>query len=198
MAFGADYDNHRNPIQQLQCFCIYFYIAGMQISMAISADFPGIVQLVNAAYRGEASKQGWTTEAWFISGDKRTDEQQLAQSLNEPNAVVLQIKADDGQLMGCVFLRHSEAGLYLGMLSVWPQFQAGGIGKSLMWAAEEYARSVGASRIFMNVISARTELVEWYERRGYMKTAQFLEFPNTPDYGVPVIPLEFVVMEKFI
>jgi predicted N-acetyltransferase YhbS len=170
----------------------------MQISLATSADFPGIVQLVNAAYRGEASKQGWTTEAWFISGDKRTDEQQLEQSLNEPNAVILQLKTDEAQLLGCVFLRHSEAGLYLGMLSVWPHLQGGGIGKSLMWAAEDHARKVGAHRIFMNVISARTELVEWYERRGYLKTAQFLEFPNTPDYGVPMIPLEFVVMEKFI
>ena len=44
------------------------------ISFAIEEDRGAIKDLLNTAYRGEASKQGWTTEAELIAGDTRTDD----------------------------------------------------------------------------------------------------------------------------
>lgn len=35
---------------------------------AVSADAETITQLANLAYRGEASRAGWTTEADFLDG----------------------------------------------------------------------------------------------------------------------------------
>jgi predicted N-acetyltransferase YhbS len=170
----------------------------MQIAVIQKQDYPEIVALVNAAYRGEASKQGWTTEANLIEGDKRVDEERLAIELLQPGAVVLKLNSDDGLLLGCVFLHHTEFGLYLGMLSVWPHLQAKGLGKTLMWAAEEHARSVGTRRIYMNVISARTELIAWYEKLGYRKTGETNPFPDTPEFGVPMLPIEFLILEKYL
>lgn len=170
----------------------------MQVSIINEQDYPSIVALVNAAYRGEASKEGWTTEANLITGDKRVDEERLAIELLQPGAVVLKLNTDEGQLLGCVFLHHTEFGLYLGMLSVWPGLQAKGIGKTLMWAAEQHARSVGTRRIYMNVVSVRTELISWYQRLGYSKTGETKPFPDTPEFGVPLFPLEFIVLEKYL
>lgn len=170
----------------------------MQASVVTERDYPAIVQLVNAAYRGEASKAGWTTEAWIVGGEKRTNEHHLADLLQQPGAVMLQVHSDGGDLLGCVFLRQDEEGLYLGMLSVWPQLQSKGVGKTLMYLAEEHAHQLGISRIYMHVITARTELLEWYYRRGYVSTGQFKAFPSDPEFGVALQPLEFVVLEKHL
>jgi predicted N-acetyltransferase YhbS len=176
-----------------------FYIRKlMQASVVTEQDYAAIVQLVNAAYRGEGSKEGWTTEAWIVGGEKRTNEQHLAGLLQQPGAVMLQLRSDSGDLLGCVFLRQDEEGLYLGMLSVWPKMQTQGIGKTLMWMAEEHALRLGVHRIHMHVITARTELLEWYYRRGYVSTGQFKTFPSDPEFGVALQPLEFVVLEKHL
>jgi predicted N-acetyltransferase YhbS len=168
----------------------------MLASFVTEQDYPAIVQLVNAAYRGEASKEGWTTEAWIVGGEKRTNERHLAGLLQQPGAVMLQVKSDDGELLGCVFLRQDDEGLYLGMLSVWPKLQTQGVGKTLIWMAEEHAHKLGVHRIHMHVITARTELLEWYYRRGYVSTGKFKTFPSDPEFGVALHPLEFVVLEK--
>ncbi len=170
----------------------------MQASIVTEKDYPAIVQLVNNAYRGEASKEGWTTEAWIVGGEKRTNENHLAGLLQQQGAVMLQVHSDGGDLLGCVFLRHDEEGLYLGMLSVWPQLQTKGVGKTLMYLAEEHAHHLGVSRIYMHVITARTELLDWYYRRGYVSTGQFKAFPSDPEFGVALQPLEFVVLEKHL
>ena len=48
----------------------------MYVSPATLADVPLINKLVNEAYRGETSKQGWTTEANLLDG-LRIDEATL-------------------------------------------------------------------------------------------------------------------------
>ena len=37
---------------------------------AESSDTPTIVELVNSAYRGDSGKQGWTTEADLLDGQR--------------------------------------------------------------------------------------------------------------------------------
>ena len=46
----------------------------MPISIADEKDVSSLVALMDRAYRGENSKQGWTSEADLFVGEKRTDE----------------------------------------------------------------------------------------------------------------------------
>ncbi len=170
----------------------------MPILTATSADIPALVALLNSAYRGDASKKGWTTEADLLKGELRTDEATVKELMQTPGAVFLKYVNEENNLAGCVFLHKKENKLYLGMLSVSPMIQAKGIGKQLMAAAAEHAQQQNCTSIFMKVISVRHELVNWYERHGYQKTGETEPFPAGNRFGVPTQPLEFVILEKNI
>jgi ribosomal protein S18 acetylase RimI-like enzyme len=158
-------------------------------------DIPQLTSLINSAYRGEKAKQGWTHEANLIEGELRTDETVLQHMIADPNAVILKYTSDN-MIIGCVYLEKKEKNLYLGMLSVSPDVQAQGIGKKLLKAAEAHAAKTNCNAIEMTVISARNELIAWYERNGYYKTGATMPFHTEQRFGVPVQPIEFIVMEK--
>lgn len=159
-------------------------------------DIPELLRLVNGAYRGESSKQGWTTEAHLLEGTIRTDAATLESILAQPAARILKYPGAGGRIEACVYLHPQEQGLYLGMLTVEPGLQGGGIGKKLLAAAEDFARANGCRCIFMKVFSARTELVAWYERHGYRPTGEVIPYQADPKYGVPTRELEFQILQK--
>lgn len=163
---------------------------------ATFSDIPQLLALVNSAFRGDSARRGWTHEADLLQGEIRTDEATLERIIGNPNAVILKYSNDAGELEGCVYLHKRERGLYLGMLTVKPELQGAGIGKKLLKASEEYAREQGCRAIFMTVISARTELIGWYERHGYRLTGEVKPFEVDRKFGVPTQELEFVVLEK--
>jgi ribosomal protein S18 acetylase RimI-like enzyme len=168
----------------------------LNISTASISDVAAIVNLVNGAYRGEGSKQGWTTEADLLDGI-RTDEEAIEEIINRQNSVILLCRNDQNDLMGCVYLQQQEQEVYLGMLTVSPQLQGGGIGKELLRKGESWARKKNANAIVMTVISIRTELIAWYERQGYLRTGETKAFPSSdPRFGVPKTELEFLVLKK--
>ncbi len=167
------------------------------ITTAVIEDIPALVSLVNSAYRGEASKKGWTTEADLLNGI-RTDEASLYIIINKPSAVIFKYLNEKNEITGCVYVEKNKDELYLGMLSVSPEAQAQGIGKQLMKASEDYAQHHKLKAVVMTVISVRTELIEWYQRRGYKQTGQVKPFPNDKKSGVPNQPLQFVVMKKLL
>ncbi|MBK6930885.1 MAG: GNAT family N-acetyltransferase [Saprospirales bacterium] len=170
----------------------------MLLSIAAPADIQEMLRLINRAYRGEPSRAGWTTEADYLAGDIRSDPDDLAEHMNRPAAVFLKVDDGTGAIAGCVFLEKHAARLYLGMLSVWPEMQNRGIGKLLLDGAEAQARAFGCSSIYMQVISLRTELLEWYERHGYSPTGERKPFVSPLKFGVPQVPLEFVILEKML
>jgi len=167
----------------------------MHISKATDADIPSMVTLINSAYRGESSKKGWTTEADLLGG-VRTSEKSLQDTMNKPGAVILVNRNDNGDITACVYLQKEPGTFYLGMLTVSPLLQAGGIGGRLLNAAEAYVKEQNGNNITMTVISVRAELIAWYERHGYVKTGESKPFPADPAFGIPKQPLEFVVMKK--
>ena len=167
------------------------------IRLAAQSDIPHLVPLINNAYRGEASKKGWTTEANLVNGDIRTDIKQMEELMKTSGTAFLVYENEEGTLEGSVFLHKKEDKLYLGMLSVLPETQAKGIGKKLMTSAEAYARQEHCGSIYMRVISARLELIAWYEKQGYKNTGQTEPFENNK-YGTANRPLEFIIMEKMI
>ena len=168
-----------------------------QISKAILSDAAEINALVNSAYRGDSSKQGWTTEADLLDGT-RIDEAAVKELIERANTTILKY-TEENKILGCVELRQEKGKLYLGMLSVAPNTQCKGIGKKLMTAAEEHAKLLGIFSIFMTVISVRKELIDWYMRHGYQLTGERKPFviPDTR-WGIPKQELEFVVLEKKI
>lgn len=166
------------------------------ITKAEMADIPRLVALINGSYRGDASKQGWTTEADLIAGEIRTDEEDLAGILAKETATILKYVHPKAGIVGSVYLEQKGERLYLGMLSVDVGWQASGIGKRMLAAAEEHAHELGCEAIMMQVIPTRTSLMEWYERHGYQATGERKPFDGDPKFGVPRVPLEFVILEK--
>jgi len=168
------------------------------INVVTPADVTAITTLLNSAYRGESSKQGWTTEAHLIAGNVRANESTVKDVIAQPGSVMLKYTDAQQNLTGCVNLQQHGDKIYLGMLSVAPHLQGAGIGKQLLKAAEEYALHVNCKAVYMTVISVRNELINWYERYGYKDTGQRKPFAEDGESGKHLQPLEFMVMEKII
>lgn len=168
------------------------------ILIATTADVTAIVNLLNSAYRGESSKQGWTTESNLIAGDKRTDAVNLQQIMQQSGSIFLKFCSEEGIITGCVNLQQHGHRIYLGMFSVSPGLQGGGVGKQLLLAAEEYCSQLACTAIYMSVISVRTELIDWYKRRGYIETGERKEIIEDGLSGKHLQPLEFLILEKNI
>jgi ribosomal protein S18 acetylase RimI-like enzyme len=166
-----------------------------RLTTATPADISRLTQFVNAAYRGETARQGWTTEADLLDG-QRIDEAGLRDMLALPNATILLCQNAAGELLGSFHAQAKGPILYLSMLAVAPTGQTQGVGKFLLSAAEDYGRQHGCTTSRMTVISVRLELIAYYERRGYQLTGDAEPFPTDPRYGIPKQPLTLLVMEK--
>ncbi len=166
------------------------------ISQARADRTAAIVELLNKAYRGDESRKGWTTEADIIAGTIRTDEATVEALMHREGSRFFQCLDENGDLAGCVHVQREGSKMYLGMLSVQPHLQGSGIGNMLLRMAEGQARADGCASIYMQVIGARTELNEWYKRKGFRETGNSKPFDVDPKYGVPRKPLTFIYLEK--
>lgn len=165
---------------------------------ATVADIDAIVALVTSAYRGDASRAGWTTEADFLDG-ARIDPDVLRSDILRARSLVLLVE-QDGRLLACAHIADDGGGAgYFGMFSVSPAAQGGGIGKRLLEEAERIvAAEWGLALMRMTVIDIRAELIAFYQRRGYRRTGVTKPFPYGDDrFGVPLRDdLRFEVLEK--
>lgn len=170
----------------------------LQFRDAIECDAEAIVALVESAYRGEASRAGWTTEADLLDG-RRTDAEGVRADIARSASLIRLALDGDGRLLACCHLEHTGPACYFGMFSVEPTRQGGGIGKWLMAEAERLARDDwGCTCMEMAVIDIRDELIEFYERRGYRRTGVKKPFPyGDARFGLPLRDdLRFEVLEK--
>lgn len=178
-------------------------IEDFNIRDATLEDVNALEFLVNAAFRGESSKNGWTTEEHLLGG-QRTDKETLELMLVTPSNTVLVAEANDrnkeriGKLSACVLLAKKDDVLYLGMLTVAPELQGLGVGKHLLKAAEKFGTQVNCQKIEMTVIAQRIELIDWYKRHGYLQTDEVRPFPyGNLRFGEPKRDdLHFIVLEK--
>jgi SUF system NifU family Fe-S assembly protein len=171
--------------------------AMIEYRAAVADDIPAIVALVESAYRGDVSKQGWTTEADMLDG-QRTDPVSVAALLQAPASRVL-LALQGGELVGCVHVEGHDGVGYFGMFAVSPTAQGLGIGAALLDEAERVARvDFGCAIMTMTVISIRTELIAFYARRGYRATGDTKPFPYGDErFGIPKRgDLEFAVYAK--
>jgi ribosomal protein S18 acetylase RimI-like enzyme len=167
---------------------------------ATQADIEELVTFVNNAYRGQAAEAGWASEAKMLAG-QRIDSAMLGEMLSKDKLTILLMRDEEhGALAGCVSLELTPGSTvgYLSMLSIDPQRQAEGLGRTLLSKAEGNFKDQGATRVRITVIWLRQTLIEWYERRGYRTTGEREPFPYEDQrFGVPLRDdLSFVVMEK--
>jgi ribosomal protein S18 acetylase RimI-like enzyme len=167
---------------------------------ATVADIPALVALVTSSYRGDSSRQGWTTEADLLDGN-RIDPELLRADIERPQSLVL-VAERPGERTAMVACAHVcvEAGAgYFGMFAVRPGLQGGGLGRTVLEEAERIAADeFGVPVMRMSVIDCRDELIGWYQRRGYCRTGLTRPFPYGDErFGIPKRPdLRFEVLEK--
>lgn len=169
----------------------------LHFRIATLTDIPAIVALVESAYRGDASRAGWTTEADFLDG-RRTGPDDVSACIQRPRSRVV-LAERDGQLAACAHVAEEDGAGYFGMFAVNPNAQGGGIGKLLLAECERIARSDWAlPTMRMTVIDIRDELIAFYQRRGYQRTGHYKPFPyGDARFGLPKRDdLRFELLEK--
>jgi ribosomal protein S18 acetylase RimI-like enzyme len=215
-------------LRSARCYSFRVQSPPLTFRRARRVDVARVVALVEAAYRGEASRAGWTTEADLLAG-QRTDAEEVAGLIagTETRLVLASYPpalertpmrdASESELVGSMLLaRQHSAGnardhahaatgsasyVYVGMVAVWPAAQQRGIGRALLAEAERIARDERlGSTLRMTVIGQRRELIAWYERRGYRRTGEREPFPyGQPRFGLPRRDdLYFEVLEKAV
>ena len=126
---------------------------------------PELVRLINRAYaKGEAG-------LWRDAVD-RTDEAEIADAIRAGHMLVA---TAGGRIAGCLRTRAGDASTSeVGLIGVDPDGWGGGTGRALVDAAEDRARSRGATTMRLELLVPRTgthpdkeRLREWYARRGY-------------------------------
>lgn len=165
--------------------------------LATKNDITAIIELVESAYRGKHSLNGWTTESSFIDG-QRTDAEEVSGLILKANSILL-LCHDNNTLVATIQLEKNSNKAYLGMFAVDPMKQGKGIGYSLLVEAEKYVKNQwGCQVLQMTVITIRSELIDWYLRHGYIRTGIFKPFPyEEPRYGLPKRrDLELEILEK--
>lgn len=172
---------------------------------ADAADAEAIMALVQSAYRGQASRQGWTTEADFLDGS-RLDRDHLLSLLppaggNDPVGAGqgILLAEDATGVVACAHLQLQAQHCWFGLFAVDPRRQGQGTGDRLLHAAETRALAqLGARVMALQVIWLRDSLIAWYRRRGYVLTGDRAPFPYGDErFGLPRRDdLYFVIMEK--
>lgn len=164
---------------------------------ATHADIPALVALVTSAYRGDVSREGWTTEADMLDGERIAPDVLARDIDREHSRIVVAERA--GALLACAHVAEEEGAGYFGMFSVRPDLQGAGVGKAVLAEAERIAREEWQLPVMrMTVIDLRDELIAFYERRGYARTGIKKPFPYGDErYGIPRRDdLRFEVLEK--
>ncbi len=174
----------------------------LRFRAATEADIPALVELVTCAYRGQASRAGWTTEADLLDGP-RIDPQVLAADIARPRSMVLLAERGDAGaapcLLACAHVAEDDGAGYFGMFAVRPDLQGAGVGKALLAEAERLAGEDWQLPVMrMTVIDLRDSLIAFYQRRGYTRTGIHKPFPYGDErFGIPLRQdLRFEVLEK--
>jgi ribosomal protein S18 acetylase RimI-like enzyme len=172
----------------------------MLLEDATEPDYPAIIDLVNAAYRGHGAVESWNIESGIIEGTRLTDSLLREDLAAKPHAhFLIHRDPETRAIIGTVWLEPvDDHAWYLGLFTVDPAIQNQQLGRRLLSAAEEFAKAHGARSIRMGVLGVRDTLIAWYERRGYQRTGETEPFPYGDNrFGKPLRDnLVFAILQK--
>ena len=150
------------------------------IRIASEAEAQPITALINLAFA--------EVEQFFVDGDRITE----AEIIESMQTGVFLVAERNGEWEGCVYVEPRETRAYLGLLSVKPQIQHRGTGSHLMNAAEEHGRNLGCEFMDIKIVNLRSELPNFYNKRGYVETGTS---PFPPEIETK-LPCHFIDMTK--
>lgn len=165
-------------------------------------DVEQLLYLINRAYRHDTAGS-WTNEAKLVSGS-RIDEQQLQQALADQNFHLYVAEIDNDlstlSIVACIGLTFNHNEVEIGTFCVDPIFQNTGIGKTVLSFAEAQALLIQPNLdvYVMFVLDIRTELLAYYQRRGYRPTDLKISYPLDANVGQPLRHIELQQMLKNI
>ena len=155
----------------------------MHFRLANITDIPQILDLVNISYRSKTVR-GWTSESEIIDGLRLNESHATTLILKEDSFLILAL--EQNELIGCVHIEYNVNLAYLGLLTIHPNFQNKGLGKILLTHAENFCANYNnITHIEMSVLSLRKELLNFYQRRGYLLTNKIENYPLHANVGVP-------------
>lgn len=167
----------------------------LRLRLATNEDIPGLGAVVQFAYRGGKPMRSWTNEDKVVAGIRTTDAE-LESLISDPGKEII-VAAMNEEILGCVLVEKFGTDAHIGMLSVDPEKQSLGIGKTLLHAAEEHARTkYDCTKAVMTILCGRDELLAWYNRAGYSDSGQTKPFPKDTGAIELVSGLYFQVLNK--
>ena len=128
-----------------------------RIRIAAPEDAEKITNVINSAFR--------IAEGFFIDGN-RISQTEVEDLLAKGAFLLAEV---DGAVDGCVYVELRGERSYLGLLSVDPARQQGGLGSFLVNEAESYCREHGSRFMDILIVSLREELPAFYRKRGYVE-----------------------------
>jgi ribosomal protein S18 acetylase RimI-like enzyme len=174
---------------------------------AVQADVPALVALVERAYRSPETAGSWVSEAHLLKGP-RTSGAEISGliSLAGSKFIVAQV---DGRIAGCCLVQKTKAvdghtkpgegAAYFGMFAIDPTIHSSGLGKKILAEAERQVREMwGVGAMTMTVINLRTELIAYYQRRGYALTGKTEPFPFSATTGETTRDFHLAEMRKVL
>lgn len=173
---------------------------------ATQADVPALVALIERAYRGPENAGAWISEAHLLKGP-RTSNAEISGLIALPDSKFI-VAELDGAIAGCCLVQKTkavdgrtkkpgEAAAYFGMFAIDPSIHSSGLGKQVLAEAERQVRHLwGIRAMSMTVINVRTQLIEYYKRRGYALTGKTEPFPFSDTTGETTRDFHLAEMKK--
>src|SRR5580692_6933858 len=105
----------------------------MHLENATEADYPAIIDLVNAAYRGHGAVESWNIESGIIEGTRLTDSLLREHLAAKPHAHFLVHRDPESHaIIGAVWLGPvGTDAWYLGLFTIDPVLQKQHLGREL-------------------------------------------------------------------
>lgn len=165
--------------------------------LATGDDVAAVAALIERGYRQPDPATAWTDESALLSGP-RTNIATVTRMQSDDDRYRFVLAEDDGRLVGSALVeRTGPYEAHFGMFAIEPARQGSGVGRELLAASERIATELWATRrMSMHVISVRTELIDWYVRRGYARTGERHAFPFAEVVGALRTDFDLVELAK--
>ncbi|KAH7304082.1 acyl-CoA N-acyltransferase [Stachybotrys elegans] len=171
----------------------------LHFRLATQEDADSIQQHIQAAFRAEDPRPNWVGSA-ELAAKFRMDVEPVLRCISASDSNILMAIDHAGTLVGTVMMsKRAPNSARLAMLAVDQRHSRAGIGRRLLQHAEQHCQNTwDVTRIELDVLSDRPELLEWYLRRGFTKTGAVVPFPEHLKEGLELPNLGCIELEKYL